>query len=146
MDWIDKNPAILMKRVEAEVKPTVYFTKEEFNAIVDATYAYGNWLGGHDFENRRDRLRALVLLMRWSGLAIKDAGEAGAQSHQCGWKRFSVPGQDRRIGLCSFVSSCAPNSCVLFPARTHAISSGVAMAILQPANEDGLAPWRGSSS
>jgi site-specific recombinase XerD len=73
MDWIDKNPAILMKRVKAEVKPTDYFTKEEFKAIVYATYAYGNWLGGHDFENRRDRLRALVLLMRWFGLAIKDA-------------------------------------------------------------------------
>jgi integrase/recombinase XerD len=73
MDWIDKNPAILMKRVKAEVKPTDYFTKEEFKAIVDATYAYGNWVGGHDFEHRRDRLRALVLLMRWSGLAIKDA-------------------------------------------------------------------------
>jgi integrase/recombinase XerD len=73
MDWIDKNPAILMKRVKAEVKPTDYFTKEEFKAIVDATHAYGDWVGGHDFEHRRDRLRALVLLMRWSGLAIKDA-------------------------------------------------------------------------
>jgi integrase/recombinase XerD len=29
--------------------------------------------GGHDFEHRRDRLRTLILLMRWSGLAIKDA-------------------------------------------------------------------------
>jgi hypothetical protein len=27
----------------------------------------------HDYEHRRDRVRALVLLMRWSGLAIKDA-------------------------------------------------------------------------
>src|SRR5579864_6444597 len=44
---------------------------------------------------------------------------------------------------------CLPTStsyCVLCPARTHATSSGAAMAILQPANEDGLAPWRGSSS
>lgn len=73
MDWINKNPAILMKRVKADVKPTDYFTKEEFKAIVDATYAYGDWVGGHDLEHRRDRLRALVLLMRWSGLAIKDA-------------------------------------------------------------------------
>jgi hypothetical protein len=45
MDWIDKNPTILMKRVKAEAKPTDYFTKEEFKAIVDATYAYGNWVG-----------------------------------------------------------------------------------------------------
>jgi integrase len=73
MEWLDKNPALLLKRVQAESHPTDYFTKEEFNAIVDATYAYGNWLGGHDYEHRRERIRALVLLMRWSGLAIKDA-------------------------------------------------------------------------
>lgn len=73
MDWIDKNPALLMKRVKIESRPTNYFTKEEFDALVDATYAYGNWVGGHDYEHRRDRIRALILLMRWSGLAIKDA-------------------------------------------------------------------------
>ncbi len=73
MDWITKNPAIFLKRVRVEAIPTGYFTKEEFRALVDATHAYGNWRGGHDFEHRQDRLRALVLLMRWSGLAIKDA-------------------------------------------------------------------------
>lgn len=73
MDWIEKNPAVLMKRVKVESKPTDYFTRQEFDQLVDATYAYGNWLGGHDYEHRRDRIRALILLMRWSGLAIKDA-------------------------------------------------------------------------
>ena len=73
MDWLDKNPALLLKRVKIESTPTDYFTKKEFEALVDATYAYGNWLGGHDYEHRRDRVRALILLMRWSGLAIKDA-------------------------------------------------------------------------
>ncbi len=73
MDWITKNPAILLKRVRVESVPTGYFTREEFRALVDATYAYGDWRGGHDFEHRRDRLRALILLMRWSGLAITDA-------------------------------------------------------------------------
>ena len=73
MDWIDRNPALLLKRVKVESKPTDYFTREEFDQLVDATYAYGDWLGGHDFEHRRDRIRALVLLMRWSGIGIKDA-------------------------------------------------------------------------
>jgi integrase len=73
MDWITKNPAILLKRVRVESVPTGYFTKEEFRALVDATFTYGDWRGGHDFEHRRDRLRALILLMRWSGLAITDA-------------------------------------------------------------------------
>jgi integrase len=73
MDWIDKNPAVAMKRVKVESRPTDYFTQPEFDILIDATHAYGNWLGGHDYEHRRDRIRALVLLMRWSGLAIKDA-------------------------------------------------------------------------
>jgi integrase/recombinase XerD len=73
MDWLDKNPGLLLKRVKIESKPTDYFTKKEFDALVDATHAYGNWVGGHDYEHRRDRLRALILLMRWSGLAIKDS-------------------------------------------------------------------------
>jgi integrase len=73
MDWIAKNPAIVLKRIKTSTVPTGYFTQEEFRALVDATYAYGDWRGGHDFEHRRDRLRALILLMRWSGLAITDA-------------------------------------------------------------------------
>jgi integrase/recombinase XerD len=71
--WIGWTRTLLLKRVKIESKPTDYFPKKEFEALVDATYAYGNWLGGHDYEHRRDRVRALVLLMRWSGLAIKDA-------------------------------------------------------------------------
>jgi integrase/recombinase XerD len=35
MDWIDKNPAILMEWVKDDVKPTDYFTKDQFKAIVD---------------------------------------------------------------------------------------------------------------
>lgn len=62
-----------MKRVEEKRVPTDYFTREEFERVVDATYAYGEWQGGHDFHTRQGHLRALILLMRWSGLAIKDA-------------------------------------------------------------------------
>jgi integrase len=72
-DWLEKNPAARMKRVEEKRVPTDYFTREEFERVVDATYIYGEWQGGHDFHTRQGRLRALILLMRWSGLAIKDA-------------------------------------------------------------------------
>jgi integrase/recombinase XerD len=72
-DWIEKNPGARMKRVEEKRVPTDYFTRQEFERIVDATYAYGDWQGGHDFHSRQKRLLALILLMRWSGLAIKDA-------------------------------------------------------------------------
>lgn len=53
-------------------KPTDYFTREEFGKILEATYRY-EYGGGNDCHFRKDRLRALVLLMRWSGLSIKDA-------------------------------------------------------------------------
>jgi integrase len=72
-EWLEKNPAAKMKKVEEKRVPTDYFTREEFQRVVDATYAYGDWRGGRDFHHRQQRMRALILLMRWSGLAIKDA-------------------------------------------------------------------------
>jgi integrase/recombinase XerD len=71
--WLNENPATKVKRSTVHSLPTGWFPKPEFKRIVDATYAYGDWRGGRDFQFRADRLRALVLLMRWSGLAIQDA-------------------------------------------------------------------------
>ena len=62
-----------VKRSAPTSLPTGWFPKTEFQRIVDATYAYGESRGGRDFHFRADRLRALVLLMRWSGLSIQDA-------------------------------------------------------------------------
>lgn len=54
--------------------PTDYFSPDEFNKILDATYIYGDPRGGYiDVESTRTRLRTLTLLMRWSGLRIRDA-------------------------------------------------------------------------
>ncbi len=71
--WLNDNPALKIKRATVSSIPTGWFPKPEFQRIVDATFAYGDWQGGHDFYARADRLRALVLLMRWSGLSIQDA-------------------------------------------------------------------------
>jgi integrase/recombinase XerD len=71
-DWIEKNPARLLKAIKVKQTPTDYFTRPQFEKIVDATYAYGDWKGGHDFAHRQDRLRAFVFVMRWAGLAIRD--------------------------------------------------------------------------
>lgn len=68
-----KNPMeVLSKPKTPDVVPTDYFPPEEFEKIVAATdrYDYG---GGNDCHDRRTRLRALTLLMRWSGLSILDA-------------------------------------------------------------------------
>jgi len=71
--WVAKNPTDTLKRpVAFRSRPTDYFNRREFQRIVSATeqYEYG---GGRDCSHRASRLRTLVLLMRWSGLAIKDA-------------------------------------------------------------------------
>ncbi len=71
--WLQNNPMNVLKKPRApDVAPTNYFTRTDFQQIVNATcrYTYG---GGNDCHHRAERLRALVLLMRWSGLAIKDA-------------------------------------------------------------------------
>jgi integrase len=72
LGWIKSNPAALLGRIRAEGPPTDYFPKVEFDLIVDSTYIYQpkGWL---ECRNQAARLRILILLMRWSGLAIRDA-------------------------------------------------------------------------
>jgi integrase/recombinase XerD len=94
-DWLEKNPAARMKRVEEKRVPTDYFTREEFERVVDVTYAYRDWQGGHDFHARQKRMRALVLLMLWSGLAIKDAVTLEKQRLGKDERTVSVPSQNR---------------------------------------------------
>jgi integrase/recombinase XerD len=73
MGWIKSNPAILLGRVKVTEKPTDYFPKDEFNKIVDATYVYNPRAWNSEPRNQAARVRTLVWLMRWSGLAISDA-------------------------------------------------------------------------
>ncbi|PYY21032.1 MAG: hypothetical protein DMG62_21065, partial [Acidobacteria bacterium] len=44
-EWLLRNPSKRMKEVQVTVQPTDYFTPEEFQQIVDATFAYGEWKG-----------------------------------------------------------------------------------------------------
>ncbi len=72
--WIPKNPVTnrVLGRIKVEQKPTDYFNPAEFNAIVDATYLYCGDRWEKD-TTAGTRLRALTLLMRWTGLRIRDA-------------------------------------------------------------------------
>ena len=72
LGWIEANPAVSLGRIRADGPPTDYFPKPEFEQIVDATYVYQpkGWV---ECRNQATRLRILTLLMRWSGLAIRDA-------------------------------------------------------------------------
>ena len=73
-DWAGSSliPLFCLGRIRADGPPTDYFPKHEFEQIVDATYIYQpkGWV---ECRNQATRLRILILLMRWSGLAISDA-------------------------------------------------------------------------
>src|SRR5579875_1132157 len=71
--WIKDNPAELLESSKENSTQTDHFYPEEFDNLLDATYVSHQWQGGRDFQHRSDRVRALLLFMRWTGLAIIDA-------------------------------------------------------------------------
>jgi len=73
MKWLDlnNNPALGLGKIGGKHEVTaVPFTEAQYNAILDATYIYEN---SNRFRDAAARLRALIQLQRWSGLAIRDA-------------------------------------------------------------------------
>jgi integrase/recombinase XerD len=71
-NWITTNPTNNLGRISVTQAPTDYFTREEYEKLLDSTYLYR--------ENRGEtgsasgtRIRTLIKLMRWSGLRIRDA-------------------------------------------------------------------------
>jgi integrase/recombinase XerD len=69
--WIDRNPAKLIRPPKVTLKPTLPFTGDEMSRILEACERYPrkNSLG---LDNRA-RIRAFVLLLRYSGLRLQDA-------------------------------------------------------------------------
>ena len=70
--WIEKNPAKALKPPKAEPNPTLPFTEDEFRKIVAACDRYPDEYGRLGTAIAQ-RMKALVLLMRHSGLRIQDA-------------------------------------------------------------------------
>jgi site-specific recombinase XerD len=65
--WIEKNPSRSLSNIKVDDKPTDYFTPEEMRKVLGA-------VGKYDTDAAtREKLTALILLMRWSGLRIGDA-------------------------------------------------------------------------
>lgn len=71
-DWLAKNPAKAVKRAKEEQPPTMPFTKEELGRIYRALDDHRQGKTGVRRENA-ERLRALVLLMRYTAMRISDA-------------------------------------------------------------------------
>ncbi len=68
--WLAENPAESLSSIKVDDCPTLPFSAEEMAAILDAIERYPtrNAYG----YSLRDRLRAFVLTLRWSGLRISD--------------------------------------------------------------------------
>jgi len=65
--WITSNPARALTKIKVIKKEPDYFTSSDLTKIVDATYVYGKT------AVEKQRVRAFINLLRWSGLAIRDA-------------------------------------------------------------------------
>ncbi len=71
--WIDSNPAIELKAPKISNRPTLPFTREEMMKILAALDKYADRAGLASAQ----RLRAFVLLLRYSGMRIGDAVQCG---------------------------------------------------------------------
>ena len=71
--YLTENPAIGLGKIKVVQIPTDYFPPEEFERIIAATYIRRGDRGGGDVKANQTRLRTMTLLMRWSGLRIRDA-------------------------------------------------------------------------
>lgn len=69
-DWIIKNPASAVKAPKVIDRPTLPFSNQEMKRILAACDRY---------QGNQDRLRAFVLVMRYSGLRIGDTIALGGQ-------------------------------------------------------------------
>lgn len=70
--WVSDNPASDLKAPKITLCPTMPYTREEMIRILAAIETYKEQFPGRGSENAR-RMRALVLLLRYSGMRIGDA-------------------------------------------------------------------------
>jgi integrase/recombinase XerD len=70
--WIDEDPTVAMRGPKLNLKPTLPFPKEEMRAILAASEIYVDKTGKTGQANSV-RLRAFILLLRYSGMRIGDA-------------------------------------------------------------------------
>jgi integrase/recombinase XerD len=70
-EWLRTNPVAALKPVKVPPTPTLPFEEDQVAAILEACDRFS--LKGIYGEQNRARLKALTLLMRYSGLRIRDA-------------------------------------------------------------------------
>jgi len=121
--WVVENPAADLKAPKVPVRPTMPFTREEMIRILAALDTYAETAGAANAQ----RLRAFVLLLRYSGMRIGDAV-------QCGPTRID----GRRLFLYTQKSG-VPVYCVLPDFVTAALEAA-------PRSSDRYYFWTGSAA
>jgi site-specific recombinase XerD len=76
--WVNENPTLDIKAPKIALRPTLPFTREEVIKTMAALEAYGKSAGVKNAQ----RLRAFILVLRYSGLRIGDAVRLGASRIQ----------------------------------------------------------------
>ena len=69
--WLTENPALELRSPKVSSRPTLPFTQGEVLKILGATESFIQKSAANGIENAR-RIRALVLLLRYTGMRISD--------------------------------------------------------------------------
>jgi integrase/recombinase XerD len=68
--WIEKNPAQLLKHPRAVMKPTLPVSDKDFRKLLEATERFP--VGGAYKQGTGQRIKAFLLVLRYTGLRIQD--------------------------------------------------------------------------
>jgi site-specific recombinase XerD len=99
-NWVLKNPASDLKAPKVTLCPTLPYTREEMMRILGAIAKYQDEFPTRGKENAM-RIRALVLLLRYTGMRIGDAVSLASDScwRVCQSKEFLCYSGTRVCGL-----------------------------------------------
>ena len=91
--WIKKNPAKGLKAPKTKIRPTLPYTQAEMVKILAAIDLYAKTAGARNAQ----RLRAFILLLRYSGMRIGDTVRCGVDRIEK--NRLFLYTQDRHASL-----------------------------------------------
>lgn len=106
--WIAENPARKIKNPKVTQTPTMPYTKEEMTKVLTGCDDYARTYPKAGKGNAA-RLRALVLLFRYSGLRIRDAVTL-SRDRIMGGEAISLYGQNRDSGVLPPARFCLAGS------------------------------------
>jgi integrase len=132
--WLPNNPSEKLSNPKVTMRPTLSFSQVEMVRILAATTATIE-KSPSDAKNNARRLRALVLLLRYTGLRIGDAvscSVSDCQTASCG----SIRRKRARMCTVRYPSSSCENS-IPSQREVSTIGSGRATANLRPPSPTG---------